>query len=174
MPPGFFHRDNFQMETATSYFNSSLGVLRISADEKGITEVHFSKEKERRENGDHPFVRECMTQLEDYFSGKLREFDLPLNPAGTAFQLKVWKALLDIPYGKTISYLELAMTVGDKNSTRAVGSANGKNPIAIIIPCHRVIGHDGKLTGYGGGLWRKEWLLEHEGVLQRSKQVSMF
>src|ERR1051325_477277 len=162
------------MMTSVSYFNSAVGPLRISADEAGITEVHFSSDQGCGENGDHPFLRECKLQLEKYFSGKLQEFTVPLHPSGTEFQLKVWKALLDIPYGKTISYLDLAVTVGDKNSNRAVGSANGKNPIAIIIPCHRVIGHNGKLTGYGGGLWRKEWLLEHEGVLQRSKQASLF
>ena len=105
---------------------------------------------------------ETERQLDRYFEGTLTEFDLPLGPRGTPFQQQVWAALCDIPYGETISYGELARRVGRPGSARAVGAANGSNPISIIIPCHRVIGSDGRLTGYGGGIDRKAWLLDHE------------
>ena len=104
----------------------------------------------------------CIEQLIQYFNGELRKFELPLNQPGTKFQQGVWNDLLTIPYGKTISYLDLAKMTGDKNATRAVANANGKNNIAIIVPCHRVIGSNRELTGYAGGLWRKKWLLELE------------
>ena len=115
-------------------------------------------------------LKECIEQLNEYFAGKRKVFDLPLNPQGTDFQKRVWAELQKIPYGKTVSYLDIARNIGDVNSTRAVGNANGKNKLNILIPCHRVIGINGKLTGYGGGLWRKQWLLElemensHEGL----------
>jgi methylated-DNA-[protein]-cysteine S-methyltransferase len=102
--------------------------------------------------------------MDEYFEGSRKEFQLPLAPEGTDFQKRVWSELLNIPYGATCSYLDVARALGDANAIRAVGAANGRNPISIIIPCHRVIGADGSLTGYGGGLWRKEWLLRHEGV----------
>jgi len=108
-----------------------------------------------------PFA-EARRQLAAYFAGELTEFDLPLNPQGTVFQKTVWRELEKIPYGVTISYGKLAQRIGNPNSSRAVGLANGHNPISIIVPCHRVIGSNGKLTGYGGGIERKEWLLEHE------------
>jgi len=101
-------------------------------------------------------------QLQEWFAGQRHDFDLPLAPQGTEFQQRVWHALLHIPFGKTWSYLDLALQLGDKNATRAVGSANGRNPISLIIPCHRVIGSNGKLTGYGGGIERKKWLLDFE------------
>lgn len=104
-------------------------------------------------------------QLDEYFAGERREFDLPLAPRGTGFQERVWRALLAIPFGVTRSYGELARTIGRPSASRAVGAANGKNPIAIIVPCHRVIGANGTLTGYGGGLPIKRWLLEHEAKL---------
>ena len=103
-------------------------------------------------------------QLAEYFAGKRRSFSLDLAPAGTEFQLAVWDVLRTIPYGSTISYGEQALRLGDVRKSRAVGAANGRNPISIVVPCHRVIGSDGTLTGYGGGLPRKKWLLEHEGV----------
>lgn len=112
-----------------------------------------------------------VTQLNDYFEGKRTEFDVLLNPQGTDFQKKVWNGLLQIPYGKTMSYLELSKQLGDVKAIRAVASANGKNPLWIIIPCHRVIGTDGSLTGYAGGLWRKKWLLELENP---SPQQTLF
>lgn len=122
---------------------------------------------------DHdPLLTRAAVQLDEYFARKRIAFDLPLRPCGTAFQKRVWDALLDIPFGRTLSYGELARQVGDVNASRAVGLANGRNPIAIIIPCHRVIGADGSLTGFGGGLERKRFLLTHEGSLR--VEMSLF
>jgi len=113
-------------------------------------------------------LQNYLDQLASYFDGQLKRFTLTVEPAGTPFQQQVWDALLDIPYGDTISYGELARRIGNPNACRAVGAANGRNPISIIIPCHRVIGSNGKLTGYGGGMANKVWLLEHErAVLSR-------
>ena len=116
-------------------------------------------------------MEDCVFQLQEYFDGKRKAFDIKLNPEGTDFQKKVWNRLLEILYGKTLSYLELSKQLGDVKAIRAVANANGKNPIWIIIPCHRVIGSDGSLTGYAGGLSRKQWLLEHESPY---KQTSLF
>lgn len=113
----------------------------------------------------------CVEQLIQYFQGALRQFDIPLNQPGTPFQQEVWSELMRIPFGKTISYLELARRTGDTKATRAVANANGKNNIAIIIPCHRVIGSNRELTGYAGGLWRKKWLLEHEAKIAYGVQT---
>lgn len=116
-------------------------------------------------------LQDCVNQLDDYFNGKRQEFNLKLNPKGTNFQQSVWNELLHIPYGKTRSYLEQTKKLGDVKAIRAVASANGKNPIWIVVPCHRVIGSDGSLTGYAGGVWRKKWLLEHESG---TKQQTLF
>ncbi|WP_428243967.1 methylated-DNA--[protein]-cysteine S-methyltransferase [Gynuella sp.] len=120
----------------------------------------------------HPLISQAQLQLEQYFSGHRKEFDLPLDLAGTDFQRRVWHALTTIPYGITRSYLEQARTVSNDKAVRAVAKANGDNPVSIIVPCHRVIGSDGSLTGYGGGLWRKKRLLELEGCI--SVQASLF
>ena len=162
------------MEILTACYSSPIGLIELTASDKGLATLYFIEEKTHKEDPADPFLKIALQQLDEYFNSGRKIFDVPLHPSGTPFQLKVWNELLDIPFGKTISYLSLAKRVGDKNSTRAVGSANGKNPISLIIPCHRVIGHDGKLTGYGGGLWRKEWLLKHEGVIRPSGQVSIF
>ena len=114
---------------------------------------------------------EVISQLQDYFDGKRKEFTFAINPIGSEFQKKVWQELLQIPFGKTCSYLDLSKKLGDVKAIRAVAAANGKNPLWIVIPCHRVIGSDGSLTGYAGGLWRKKWLLEHENPTQ---QESLF
>ena len=119
-----------------------------------------------------PVIEQCISELEEYFSAKRKFFSFEMNLIGTDFQVKVWNELLNIPYGKTISYEELAVRVGDIKSIRAVGLANGQNPIAIVVPCHRVIGKNGDLGGYGGGLDKKVWLLEHEGAIQ--EQLSLF
>jgi methylated-DNA-[protein]-cysteine S-methyltransferase len=117
----------------------------------------------------------CARQFDEYFAGTRKEFNLITDPKGTPFQESVWKELLNIPYGFTISYLELSRRLNHEKAIRAVGSANGKNPINIIIPCHRVIGMDGSLTGYGGGLWRKKWLLEHEAKYAgKEMQIEIF
>ena len=148
------------MQYQTSY-NSPLGFLNLKSDGQFITEISFS-ESELQEQNDCAVILQCKQQLEDYFSGKSIEFDLPLNPKGTEFQQKVWNELIKIPYGETITYMELAVRLGDAKAVRAVGTANGRNRIAIVIPCHRVIGAGNKLTGYAGGIWRKKILLELE------------
>ncbi|MDB5968884.1 MAG: ogt 4 [Hydrocarboniphaga sp.] len=149
-----------------STMESPIGELTLLADETGLTGVHMEYRRhppaEQAWRSDELRFRVAKDQLAAYFTGELREFDLPLAPVGTPFQRKVWDALMQIPYGETISYGELARRLGDVKASRAVGLANGKNPIAIIVPCHRVIGASGDLTGYGGGLERKRWLLDHE------------
>jgi methylated-DNA-[protein]-cysteine S-methyltransferase len=162
------------MALPVAYYFSPLGLIEITASPTGIASVSFVEHKRPGTSEPHPLLDRCVAQLGEYFNAGRSSFDLPLDPRGTEFQQAVWQELCNIPFGKTISYLDLALKVGDKNSTRAVGSANGKNPIGLIVPCHRVIGNDGKLTGYAGGLWRKQWLLEHEGVLDKSTQISLF
>jgi len=147
------------MKTAT--FKTPLGIATITGDENGIATVSIA------DNGtittEIPEVlKEAIAQLHQYFNKTRTNFTFKLNPKGTDFQQKVWKSLLEIPYGKTLSYLELSKTIGDVKAIRAVASANGKNPLWIVIPCHRVIGTDGSLTGYAGGLWRKKALLDLE------------
>jgi len=147
-----------------SYFESPVGLIEITASNSGITSVDFVKKRSGKvRNNEHATV--CTSQLYEYFNKERKIFSLSLDLYGTDFQKRVWNELLNIPYGKTLSYLQLAIKLGDKKSIRAVGTANGKNPIAIIIPCHRVIGSKGDLVGYGGGLDKKKFLLEHEGVL---------
>ncbi|MDP3914824.1 MAG: methylated-DNA--[protein]-cysteine S-methyltransferase [Bacteroidota bacterium] len=148
------------MQYQTS-FNSPLGFLILKSDGQFVNEISFS-ESEILEQNDCEILQKCKQQLEDYFSGKALVFELPLSPEGTEFQQKVWAELLKIPYGENITYLELAVRLGDAKAVRAVGTANGRNPIAIVIPCHRVIGAGNKLTGYAGGIWRKKVLLELE------------
>lgn len=150
-----------------TFYNSPLGLLVIVADEKGITEISFvdGKHKAIPSNTSNKFLKDCIKQLDEYFQGKRKNFELQLNPHGTDFQKKVWRELLKIPFGQTSSYGEVAQRIKNLKAVRAVGQAIGKNPIAIVIPCHRVIGSDGSLTGYASGLHRKEWLLRHEGIL---------
>jgi methylated-DNA-[protein]-cysteine S-methyltransferase len=146
----------------TVYFNSPVGTLEIDASKHGIRSLYFI---DRTIPATEPagFVKSCFDQLKEYFEGKRKVFSLDLDLQGTDFQKKVWNELLKIPFGETISYLELSKRLGDVKAIRAVGNANGKNPVSVIVPCHRVIGSNGKLIGYGGGLWRKKWLLEFEG-----------
>lgn len=158
----------------TTYYKSIIGTIEIKGNEDGVQSVLFvdastalSIQKEIPTS-----LKNCTQQLDEYFNKKRTEFNLKLNPKGTPFQQKIWKELQNVPFGKTRSYLEQSKILGDVKAIRAVASANGKNPISIIIPCHRIIGSDGSLTGYAGGLERKKWLLEHEGVL--SKQQSLF
>ena len=149
-----------------AYYKSPLGILKISADEKGIREIDFVKDKVKSiQNSSSEIIKQCIRQLDEYFQGKRKSFELKLNPEGTEFQRKVWKELLKIPYGTTLSYGEIARRIKNQKAVRAVGQAIGRNPISIVIPCHRVIGGDGKLTGYASGLLRKEWLLKHEGAV---------
>jgi len=157
--------------TLATRFESPIGELVITASASGLTGVWFpgvdlpgvEADDERKPPSSH-LARAC-EQLAEYFAKARTAFDLPLDPPGTPFQRRVWSALRIIPYGTTVSYGELARRLGEVRATRAVGAANGKNPIPIIVPCHRVIGARGELTGFGGGLDRKRWLLEHEGAL---------
>jgi methylated-DNA-[protein]-cysteine S-methyltransferase len=152
----------------TAVYESPIGSIEIKAEEKGIVEVGFVEKSglmrpaESATAGGPEILMACLVQLEEYFRGKRASFSLPLRLEGTAFQKKVWAALLRVPFGKTTTYGAIAAGVGNERAGRAVGGANHRNPVSIIVPCHRVIGSDGRLTGYGGGLWRKEWLLEHE------------
>lgn len=147
-----------------SYYQSPVGWLKIQASDNGVTAVCFSNEKDG-EDDPNSLTMQTQYQLQEYFEKKRTLFDLPFQLNGTHFQQKVWNELQNIPYGRTISYLELSKRIGDVKAIRAVGHANGQNPLPIIIPCHRVIGSDGSLTGFSGGLWRKKKLLQHEGIL---------
>ncbi len=160
------------MNTETIYYKSPIGILEIIGTEKEIQSVNFKNEDfsatlEVKSNE----IRKCVTQLNEYFSEKRKDFNLNLSTKGTQFQQKVWNELLKVPFGRTRSYLEQSKELGDVKAIRAVASANGKNPISIIVPCHRIIGSDGSLTGYAGGIWRKKWLLEHESGY---KQQTLF
>jgi methylated-DNA-[protein]-cysteine S-methyltransferase len=155
----------------TCIINSPLGFTKITGDDDGIVSVTVLNSEEKITDIIPLELEDCVFQLQEYFDGKRKAFDIKLNPEGTDFQKKVWNELLEIPFGKTIAYLELSKKLGDIKAIRAVANANGKNPIWIIIPCHRVIGSDGSLTGYAGGLSRKQWLLEHESPY---KQTSLF
>jgi methylated-DNA-[protein]-cysteine S-methyltransferase len=150
------------MNLYTTYHSTPVGLLRIQCSDKYIKAVLFAEEAKEQTSDEHKLLQTCARQLDEYFAGKRKEFTLPLNQDGTEFQVKVWNLLSKIPFGKTISYHTLAKQYGDLKAIRAVASANGKNNLAIIVPCHRVIGSDQSLTGYAGGLWRKRWLLEHE------------
>lgn len=156
------------META--FINSPLGITKIEGDENGIAIISVLSEGEISAKIPKN-LQKAVLQLNEYFEGKRTDFNFKLNPEGTDFQQKVWQELLKIPFGKTMSYLDLSKKLGDVKAIRAVASANGKNPLWIVVPCHRVIGSDGSLTGYAGGLWRKKWLLEHENPV---KQQSLF
>ena len=146
-------------------FTSPVGMLRITASDSTLISILFTDEKTETRVPVHPLLKEAVRQLQAYFNHELQRFDLPLQAEGTAFQIQVWKALLEVPYGRTASYLDIAKAIGNPKAVRAVGLANGKNPLTIVVPCHRIIGTNGKLIGYGGGLWRKEWLLRHEGAI---------
>lgn len=150
---------------------SPLGYTKIVGDEDGIISVIVLNSEEKKTDIISDELEDCVIQLHEYFEGDRKQFDLKINPEGTEFQKQVWKQLEQIPYGKTISYLELSKQLGDVKAIRAVANANSKNPLWIIIPCHRVIGSDGSLIGYAGGLHRKQWLLEHESPY---KQESLF
>lgn len=150
---------------------SPLGFTKIIGDEDGIASVTVLNSEEKITDIIPIELEDCVIQLHEYFEGSRKQFDLKLNPSGTDFQKKIWKLLEVIPYGKTTSYLDLSKQHGDVKAIRAVANANGKNPLWIIVPCHRVIGSDGSLTGYAGGLHRKKWLLEHESPY---KQQSLF
>ena len=154
------------------YYTSQIGELLIESEDDAITVVHFINNPKPEAENRTAVIDQCIEELEEYFFKGRKFFTVDLRPEGTEFQKKVWNELLTIPYGKTISYESLAIRIGNIKAIRAVGLANGQNPIAIIIPCHRVIGKSGELVGYGGGVEYKEWLLHHEGALL--KQLTLF
>ena len=159
------------MTTTCTTIDSPVGPLLLAAGDDGVRAIEFHQPRHRVKRGadwcegTHPLIDRARRQLDEYFTGKRTTFDLPLAPRGTDFQRMVWQALASIPYGRTISYAQLASRVGKPTAMRAVGAANGRNPLPIVLPCHRVIGADGSLTGFGGGLPTKRFLLELEGAL---------
>ena len=162
------------------YYQSPVGILEIRSNGDAISDVLFvnswkgTKLVEDELNFTRPestVIKTCIQQLDEYFAGTRTEFNIDTLQAGTGFQQTVWAALCNIPYGRTISYLELSKRIGNVKAIRAVGTANGNNSISIIVPCHRVIGSNGDLIGYGGDLWRKKWLLEHEGKIANGVQT---
>lgn len=161
------------------YYQSPIGVLRIGVNQEYVHEIYFMDKKNAKndksessfsKNGSR-ILKKCLRQLDEYFEGNRKDFEFPFQQTGTGFQQNVWNELLNIPYGKTISYLQLSQRIGNVKAIRAVGTANGRNNLPIVVPCHRVIGSNGTLTGYGGGLWRKQWLLEHENKYAYGVQV---
>ncbi|MDH5832604.1 methylated-DNA--[protein]-cysteine S-methyltransferase [Luteimonas kalidii] len=165
------------MHVLTTFIDSPVGPLFVAADDAGLRAIEFRDNRHpvRRDGdwqpGDSAMLQRARTQLEEYFAGERRSFDLPLSPRGTDFQRTVWTTLASIPYGETISYAQLATRVGRPSASRAVGAANGRNPLPIVLPCHRVIGADGALTGFGGGLPTKHYLLALEGALPREARL---
>ncbi|MDH7447299.1 methylated-DNA--[protein]-cysteine S-methyltransferase [Aquimarina sp. 2201CG14-23] len=156
----------------TAFIETPLGIATITGDENGISKISITEDTTEKPSAKIPDVlQKAVIQLQDYFKGNRNTFDIKLNPSGTDFQKKVWHELSNIPFGKTVSYLDIAKRLGDPKCIRAAASANGKNPLWVVVPCHRVIGSDGSLTGYAGGLWRKKWLLDHENPV---KQQSLF
>lgn len=153
---------NLMNSMQTAKIRTPLGVAQIMGDENGICSIKILEENETVSTEIPDILSSATEQLQEYFSAKREKFDLKLNPEGTEFQKRVWQELQNIPFGGTTSYLELSRKLGDEKAIRAVAAANGKNPLWIVIPCHRVIGSDGSLTGYAGGLHRKKWLLDFE------------
>ncbi|MEP2771210.1 MAG: methylated-DNA--[protein]-cysteine S-methyltransferase [Fulvivirga sp.] len=151
--------------------DSPIGPLTITANDQSVISIEF-KGSDQRETSS-PLIQLCIDELSAYFNGGLSEFTVPIELSGTPFQNKVWQALTEIPFGTSISYSELAIKLGDLKCIRAAGTANGKNKIPIIIPCHRVIGKDGSLVGFSGGIDKKKWLLKHEGII-RGEQIEIF
>jgi methylated-DNA-[protein]-cysteine S-methyltransferase len=145
------------------FLSSPVGTIKATANERAVTAIAFVDGEASRPVGvPLPVLERCASQLKEYFEGARREFDFPVEQAGTEFQQRVWRELSKIPYGNTICYGEQAARIGNAKAARAVGLTNGKNNVSIVVPCHRVVGKNGSLTGYAGGLWRKQWLLEHE------------
>jgi methylated-DNA-[protein]-cysteine S-methyltransferase len=147
---------------------SPIGLLEVVGTEAGIRLIEFTDRKDLPAGPPAPCLKECFRQLDEYFRGTRRTFSLELDLGGTPFQKRVWDELLKVPFGRTTTYRDIAAALDNPNATRAVGGANHRNPVSIIVPCHRVVGANGSLTGYGGGLWRKEWLLAHEQKPRRT------
>ncbi len=152
------------------YYQSPIGLVEIGGTSGAIHSLDFVER--RRENvASNGMMEGVIQQIDQYFKGTRSEFDLAIDPQGTDFQKAVWRQLLRIPFGRTASYGDIARAIGNPKAVRAVGAANGRNPISLVVPCHRIIGSDGSLTGYGGGLWRKEWLLKLEGIPFEGKRL---
>lgn len=165
----FCEVSNMFMEMPVAYYDSPAGLIEVRADSNVIVSLRFCGEENKKSNHSMPEVlTDCICQLDEYFKGRRRNFNVPFWQAGTDFQQKVWKALTGIPYGQTVSYADIAQQAGNPKSARAAGTANGQNKIWIIVPCHRVVGSNGSLTGYAGGIERKKWLLAHEAQVSRS------
>ena len=147
------------------YLDSPIGLIEIVGNEFAVTELNFLDEKRKSDFSSNQIVDAAARQVREYLAGDRKEFSVPLDMGGTEFQKKVWQALLTIGYGQTVSYRYIAVAVGNSKAVRAVGAANGRNPVSIIVPCHRIIGSNGALTGYASGIWRKEWLLRLEGAI---------
>jgi methylated-DNA-[protein]-cysteine S-methyltransferase len=150
------------MKASIAYYQSPIGAVEILGTQDEIFAIDFVDIPGSTDVELPVTLKECVKQVDEYFNAEREEFSVKLSLRGTDFQISVWRQLLKVPYAKTVSYGEIAAAIGNPAACRAVGAANGKNPISIIVPCHRIIGSDGSLTGYGGGLWRKEWLLKHE------------
>lgn len=147
-----------------AYYDSPIGLVELGGNENALKSLYFVDER-RADARSTALLERAVAQLREYFQSGRRDFDLPLEMEGTDFQQSVWNQLLTVDFGVTVSYMDIANALEKPKAIRAVGAANGQNPISVIVPCHRIIGSNGKLTGYGGGLWRKEWLLKHEGAL---------
>ena len=148
------------------YYKSPIGYIEINSADDAIVSMYFADDDSKVQKPGSEAVKICIDELDAYFDGNLQQFSFPIKVNGTDFQRRVWNELLSIPFGETISYGELSRRIGNPAAVRAVGSANGSNPLSIVVPCHRVIGSNGKLIGYGGGLWRKKWLLDHEKTVK--------
>ncbi len=154
-----------------SYLKTPIGTAKVEGNSDGISKITVIDDVISTSKEIPTCLKDCVLQLDEYFTGKRSTFNLKLNPQGTEFQKKIWTELQQVPFGKTSTYLKQSKAIGNVKAIRAVAAANGKNPLWIVIPCHRIIGSDGSLTGYAGGLWRKKWLLEHENP---STQQSLF
>ncbi len=157
------------LKMSTTYYQSPIGPIEIRASENAVTSVIFCDECRYETNGGSEITEECARQLDEYFNGKRLIFDVPVEQEGTTFQQSVWNTLTSIPFGETVCYADVAKMLGNPQSVRAVGAANGQNKIWIIVPCHRVIGSDGSLTGYAGGVECKRWLLAHEAKVSKKR-----
>jgi methylated-DNA-[protein]-cysteine S-methyltransferase len=158
-----------------TYFSSPIGLMEINSTDTAITTVSFVETKDKASSFSMPdCLKECVEQLDEYFKGARKAFTIPILLEGTSFQQQVWSELENIPFGKTTSYLTLARKLNNPNAMRAIGNTNSKNKICILLPCHRVIGHDGSMVGYAGGVWRKKWLLAHEQTYSGYQQMKLF
>ncbi|RAJ08907.1 methylated-DNA-[protein]-cysteine S-methyltransferase [Chitinophaga skermanii] len=161
-----------EADLAHVYVQSPVGILSIWANDRAVTTLQFEDDPALQPTTTtHPILQAMIAELGHYFEGTLQTFTVPLEQSGTPFQLSVWEELRKIPYGRTITYMQEALNLGNPKSIRAVGTANGRNTIAIVVPCHRVIGASGQLVGFAGGVWRKQWLLEHEKKIKYGQQL---